>query len=512
MTRVLFLGIDAMDRELVDRFSGDLPHVSALQRQGTAMRVRSTFPPDSDTAWATISTGLSPAQHGVVRFVDPLEKTYQILNVGSLNEPLQGKTFWELVGQAGYKAYALFPHLCYPIWDVPATMVARGSAVAGVAATPPEVLDGYPNPEVLLGVRGFPDRTPAAMREYARKLKALALADAEFGLRVMQQYEWDLFFIYWSTIDATGHFFWNYFDPTDPGYEAGNQFESVIPETYKTYDEIVGRFLEAVDDDVTVIALSDHGHGGRPFQLVSVNEVLRKGGVLSVRNLKANPHLNLFEKAKRTAIRTVSRYGLARIAGRTMRHFPRVVQTFTRPSSVNWNKTVAYASDMSGIKSYTYGGIMINRGALDGRDYETVRSEIIDLMERECVLPGGESLIQFIARREDIDSGPYIARYPDIVLEFKYGYGVGWAVGGPLITQAASYNLVPGSHRGENGICIIRGAGDIGVDTIDLLDVTPTILDLMSVPHDMQEYPGKSILSARQSSDRSQDPTVISRT
>jgi predicted AlkP superfamily phosphohydrolase/phosphomutase len=232
---------------------------------------------------------------------------------------------------------------------------------------------------------------------------------------------------------------------------------------------------------VTVIVLSDHGHGGRPYNLVSVNEVLRKGGYLVARDMKANPHLNLYEQTKRLAVKTISRYGLARLSGRVMRRFPRVVQSFTRPSSVNWDRTIAYASDMSGIKSYTYGGIMINRDALGPRDYEETRDAIIELMKRECILPDGTHLLKFIARREDIYTGPHIDKYPDIVLEFEYGYGLGWAVGGPLITHAASYNLVPGSHRGETGTCIIRSGLPLAAERIDLRDVAPTVLDALGV-------------------------------
>src|ERR687886_1137958 len=130
--KVLVLGIDALDSALLEEFAADLPNLTALRTGGASLKLRSTFPPDSDTAWATIATGLNPAQHGIVRFVDPLEKSYQILNVGSANEVLRGKTFWELAGRAGLKSYAIFPHLCYPVWPVPGTMVARGSSVAGV--------------------------------------------------------------------------------------------------------------------------------------------------------------------------------------------------------------------------------------------------------------------------------------------------------------------------------------------------------------------------------------------
>ncbi len=492
--KVLLLGIDALDCSLLERFAEHLPNLTALRRRGAALRLRSTFPPDSDTAWATIVTGMNPAQHGIVRFVDPLEKSYQILNVGSDNEILRGKTFWEILGQAGYDAHAIFPHLGYPIWQTPGMMVVRGSSVVHVQANPPAILDDYPCPQVLMGVGGFPDRGLAAMTEYAGRLRSLAEADADFALTLMRKHPWDLFFVYWSTLDATGHFFWNYHDQDDPNFVEGHPLQNVILDTYKLYDRIVGRFLAEVDDDVTVIVMSDHGHGARPFKLVAVNEVLRQGGFLSARDMQSNPHINLFEKTKRLAVSVISRYGLARIAGRVMRRFPRVVQTFTRPASVNWDQTVAYASDMSGIKAYPYGGIIVNRAALAGRDYEATRDEIIALLRRACVLPDGTPLLKMIARREDLYDGPFITNYPDIILEFEYGYGVGWALDVPLITRAASYNLVPGSHRGETGTFLMRSTRAPATDTVDLLDITPTLLDLMGVAP-AAAYDGRSILA-----------------
>jgi predicted AlkP superfamily phosphohydrolase/phosphomutase len=78
--KVLILGIDALDRELLDRFATQLPNFARLRKVAQTLDVISTFPPDSDTAWATIMTGLNPAQHGIVKFVDPLEKSYRILN------------------------------------------------------------------------------------------------------------------------------------------------------------------------------------------------------------------------------------------------------------------------------------------------------------------------------------------------------------------------------------------------------------------------------------------------
>lgn len=491
--KVLVLGIDALDCLILEQLAEDLPNLTALRKNETHLKLRSTFPPDSDTAWATISTGMNPAQHGIVRFVDPLEKSYQIQNVGSDNAILHGQTFWEILAHHGKRVCAVFPHLCYPLWDGPGTVIARGSSTAGVQANPPEILDIYPNPDMLLGVRGFPERGVDGLREYAEKLMTLTQADAEFALAMLEREKWDLFFAYWSTIDAAGHFFWSYFDPDDPSFQEGHPLQQVIPNIYKLYDDIVGRFLAAVDKDTTVIVMSDHGHGTRPFKLVSVNEILRKAGFLTARDFKKNPHIGMFEAAKRSSIQLVSRYGLGRIAGHLLRGFPSAIKSFTRPSNIDWEQTIAYASDMSGIKSYSYGGIIINREALGGRDYEATRDEIISLFKIKSILSDGTNLLKFIARREDLYQGPFLNQYPDIVLEFKYGYGLGWAVHTPLITQAQAHNLVPGSHRGDTGTFLIRSIYQITGDTVDLHDITPTLLDMMGVPS-LPQLDGTSIL------------------
>ena len=57
--KVLVLGIDALDSALLEVFAADLPNLTALRAGGTSLKLRSTFPPDSDTAWATIATGTS---------------------------------------------------------------------------------------------------------------------------------------------------------------------------------------------------------------------------------------------------------------------------------------------------------------------------------------------------------------------------------------------------------------------------------------------------------------------
>ena len=460
--KVLIIGIDALDSIVLDQLGDQLPNFKKLRESYGFFRVISTFPPDSDTAWATIVTGMNPAEHGIVKFIDPLEKSYQLLNKRADNRVLAGKTFWDVASNARYKAAAIFPHLCFPTWKIEnGVMISRASVITNdkepaVQSSAEGYLDLYPDPGIRDGVRGFPDGGTKGLRRYAGNIQRLTSADAEFALRIMQKENWDLFFVYFSTIDAIGHFFWNFYDREDPGFKEGNPLQDVIPGIYKLYDEIVGRFLAEISDETEVIILSDHGHGARPLNLVNVNEVLHQNGFLSA----SAPRLSagLFEKAKRLALQMVSRYKLGKYAGRIMRNFPGAVQTFTRPSLIDWDKTIAYATDMSGIKAYTYGGIMINRSAISkDTTYEEVRARIIEVIQNTCVLPDGTPLLKFICKREELNyEGPFLEKYPDIVLEFKYGYGVGWAINVPLLTKAASHNLVPGSHRGDTGVCFTK--------------------------------------------------------
>ena len=111
----------------------------------------------------------------------------------------------------------------------------------------------------------------------------------------MKKNDWDLFFMYWSTLDAIGHFFWNYYDPSDPSYKEDDILGDVIPNMYILFDEIIGWFLDSIDKDTTIIVMSDHGHGGRPSKLVNINEILREAGYLKARDLRKNPHIGALE-------------------------------------------------------------------------------------------------------------------------------------------------------------------------------------------------------------------------
>jgi predicted AlkP superfamily phosphohydrolase/phosphomutase len=65
--RVLLIGLDAGDPELIERWTADgtLPHLAALRRAGVSGRVASSAQHLAGSPWPTFYTSQPPARHGI---------------------------------------------------------------------------------------------------------------------------------------------------------------------------------------------------------------------------------------------------------------------------------------------------------------------------------------------------------------------------------------------------------------------------------------------------------------
>ena len=66
MTRVVILGISGLDADLLRVYGPSLPDVRRLLLHSPFLEMRSCFPPEPAPAWASIYTGLHPANHGIL--------------------------------------------------------------------------------------------------------------------------------------------------------------------------------------------------------------------------------------------------------------------------------------------------------------------------------------------------------------------------------------------------------------------------------------------------------------
>ncbi len=154
--RVVVLGFDGVDPDLLREYLDELPALAKLAAEGSFRECRTTNPPESPVAWATFATGLLPGDHGVfdfVRRVPDSDDGYRPRNgmiervapkLGPLGIPLRpprainlrgGEGFWEPVARAGYRTSILRMPLTFPAVQARGGELLCGLGVPDLRAT-----------------------------------------------------------------------------------------------------------------------------------------------------------------------------------------------------------------------------------------------------------------------------------------------------------------------------------------------------------------------------------------
>ena len=500
VSRVLIIGIDGLDANLLQLFQSNLPNFSKLMKKWPLVKMQSVFPPDSPTAWASIFTGLNPAKHGIVSFKDPLSRSKvgdYVDKVGNI----AGRTFWDHAGKYGRKCCVLFPHLAYPPWPVNGILVSRTTEVDirkfDIKTYPADFSLGC-NPVELKPITSF----PINIGQVIQPTKQLILNEVKFGERLLEGSDCEVFFIYFSSLDNIEHIFWMAFDETHPGYSKLNPYRDVISDFYNFYDEqVIGTFMKAIGSDTALMVLSDHGHGLRPCNLVNINEFLARAGLLKtkIKSSSLSDISYLKESVKRRITGFINEKRVAaKFASRFLSLFPKSLEMYTGSSPIDWNETSAYLCDSSaGLKAYSYAGIRVKKG-FSSSSYEQIRKSVIELLMRIKDPKSSENLVEWAIKREELYEGPFISNYPDVVFKLRDTWGVGWEANGPSYGSSLSHKLFSGTHKQGSAVFLLDDPNGqtSKVDNPALTDVTPTILSMLSIndPNLHRSFDGKSIL------------------
>ena len=296
--RVIVLGLDGVDPQVVELLlsEGQLPNFARLRQDGAYAPLESAKPLLSPIVWTTIATGKTPLEHGISHFVAVNEKTGEELPVTSRMRRV--KALWNILSDAGREVavvgwWATWPaetvrgaivsdHTCYHfLFDAGAT----GSRDAIGVTHPPELAV-----ELAPMIRRPGDLTPGELARFvdvppgdiARPFDfrddlshfkwALATAQSyrTIGLELWQQLAPDVLFVYVEGVDSTSHLFGHLFRQKGLVGELaaqGARYGRAVEAMYRYADEIVGAYLDALDDDTTLVVLSDHG-----FELGALQE------------------------------------------------------------------------------------------------------------------------------------------------------------------------------------------------------------------------------------------------
>ncbi len=508
MTRVVIIGIDGLDADLLRVYGPSLPNLRRLMLESPFLELKSSFPPETATAWASIYTGLNPANHGILNGIPSLSTSSQETAL-PFKLP-QGETFWDIAGRAGKRVCIINPLLAYPAWSVngimlslpPAGINGCGPGINPGAECPPgtSLAEGTP---LLQAIEAFPallnSPTPPSVRQlgnYCHSLYAHTSQQAEIGLELFKREPWDLFFLQLDALDYVEHFLWRYSDPSDPTHPGRNEHAGRILDFYHLFDQILRRFRTCMDKDGLLLVVSGHGHGRRCVHKLNLNEWLRTQGYLTARtkSLRLLDRRYLAERAKRRSIQLLTPLHLYGAMLHMPRYLPgrQVVDHTAHP--IDSQATVAQVVELAGTSPF--GGIRLNCACIGSKslDYSQLRKELLQALMQLRLK--GSPVVNWAKARENVYQGTYTDCYPDILFELRSDFGVSADLYVPLTTTDLAHSVVSGDHR-MHGVLLTGNVAE-HLEILDsaneptVMDVAPTVLRLMGV--DSARRDGQALL------------------
>lgn len=475
MAKVVIIGIDGLDPQLIKTWRAELPHFQKMLEQGEDIETVSTFPPDSICAWASIFTGENPAEHGLIESIDYLASKSSIQSKDR-SAAFRGKTFWDIASSHGKKVCVINPFLAYPAWEVNGIMVSGPVFEGGEAsAFPASVLQEIPFPP-LGGMADFPKEKE--LGDFITRTLEVTRQQAEAGLKVYRQQKADLFFLTFLTLDRIKHFLWRYTDDKDPYFVPNSPHKDAIKLFYKLFDTIIGDFMQEMGDATVMLVFGDHGHRRRCSRSLNLNEWLRKKGYIATSG-KGISRLakELTERLKVLVLSTLAHWGKEDWIYRIAKLVP------NRKAL----KKSTYLIDKAGSKvmlanicgANPHGGVDVR--IEDKSEYERTREQVIREMlgVNEAV---GKKIVLWAKKREEVYKGRNIDRLPDVVFELDEDYGVGMDFYVPLVTANYNHRKISGGHKSEGAFLAYEYSGRPDfVRPRSVIDIYQTVLGLLGI-------------------------------
>ncbi len=304
-----------------------------------------------------------------------------------------------------------------------------------------------------------------------------------------EQERWDLFVSVIQAPDPIQHYFWTFLQPDHPDYHAPGaaEFRELALAVFREIDEIIGQRLALLDEDTTLLIMSDHG-AGEATHWFHLNRWLSENGWLALHApavRKGLARVGVDQARLLNLLRRLDRFGLrGRVNNLARARLRDRLDRMIAPE-IDWTRTVAYAGSPSSESIYLNVAGREPHGIVQpGAEYERLREEIAQAL-RALRGPDGGPVVEAVYPREALYHGRFLERAPDLILAFgDRPYLVSEGLSGTALFQAIPFEAARGRHR-PHGILLIYGRG---VETpgpraeAEIIDLAPTILHLLGLP------------------------------
>ncbi|MDE2217261.1 MAG: alkaline phosphatase family protein [Planctomycetota bacterium] len=425
--KTVVIGLDGTPYSLIQKLTqqGACPNLSKLISTGSLREMKSTHPAVSSVAWTSFMTGVNPAKHGIFGFVERIPNTYDVYYPNSKH--VMSKTIWDIIRNFNKRSVIINVPSTYPASEMNGILIAGFVAIDLVRAS-------FPSSVVpALKEMGYKiDVETQLIHESKDKLFDDLFLTLERRtnaiLHFMKNEIWDLFIGIFTETDRLHHFFWEFMESNDPKYSP------LFLDYYKKVDDAIGKIVENISNDTTLILLSDHGFCGLKHE-VNINCWLKNEGFLNF---------------KTTAPKSLSHIG---------------------------EGTKAYCLDPGRIY-INLRGREPNGCVEPGKDYEQLRDTLISKLIKIKDPVAKTNIIDKVHKREEIYHGKYFDRAPDLVIEPKHGYDIKGAIDQRTLFSKGVFS---GMHTYDDAFVYINHK-DITKHSLETIDVTATILASLDIP------------------------------
>ena len=454
----MLIGLDCAEPSLVlERWRAELPTLSGLMERGRYGRLRSVVPPITVPAWSCMMASRTPGDLGIYGFRNRADHSYDGLFVAD-GSAVHAPRLWDLATRYGKPSIVLGVPGTYPPRPLNGVLVScfLTPSLESRYTYPPQLAHEIDQVvgEYLFDCDDFrtEDKDDLLRQVYEMTDRRFRLAEHLLDTR-----PWQLFAMVEIGLDRMHHGFWKDLDPEHRRHDPSSGYGNAILDYLRHLDGLIAQLLERAGDETTVLVVSDHGarrmEGG-----IRLNEWLRREGFL----------------------RTLAE--------------PNGVSSL-RDAGVDWSGTTAW-----GEGGY-YGRVFLNvqgrepQGTVPPGELDGVLKELSGRLE---ALPGpdGEPLGTRVYRPEDLyEEVNGVA--PDLLVFFGdlAWRAVGTVGGGDGVYTYENDTGPDDANHAQDGLLIMAGPGiePGAVETMDLLDVAPTVLELLGL-EPLPSMRGRSLL------------------
>ena len=467
--RVILIGIDGADYHITKKFikENKLPNLKKIAEEGIYSKLKSTIPPLSPSAWTSIFTGCTPAEHGIYGFTKKRKNSYFPRPISTKDRKVDA--IWTILSQHGKRCILINIPFSYPPEKINGIMItglgtpSKDSDFVYPSEYKKIILEEFPDYDVDFGEDTIDKRNPNSVLP---KIDKVTNAQIELTKKLFVEEDWDFFCSVFRSLDVIQHFFIN-------------DLEKILM-YYRVIDDFIGWLLSNIDLNDTLIICSDHGFRYSHTNF-NVNAWLRERGYLHIKRnrLIKDKALPSIERIKRILAKSNIGRKILYIAKNS--NMAKYVLKFL-PSSeidvnkIDWSKTKAYFWDGS------FGLIYLNLKGREPKGIVKIRDKIIDKIINDIKRlknpKTGECPVKDAFKGSEFYNSNDI-NIPDIILLRNDGYCLRSGVAEDIFTRKDEY---PGDHD-IDGIFFAIGSKikELNIRVSEVTDIAPLVLSIFEI-------------------------------